>query len=87
MSERYREAGLVGIPAGMAEQADAADSKFVGGNSMGVRFPLPAPSILFIISVLTSAPPILLGTSGTKYGTPASIIFNKTALPCSLDLA
>ena len=30
--------------AGMAEQADAADSKSAEGNLVGVRPPLPAPT-------------------------------------------
>ena len=32
-----------GLPAGMAESVDAADSKSAAGNSVGVRVPLPAP--------------------------------------------
>ena len=36
----------------MAELADAADSKSVGSNSMGVRFPLPASSNLFVCNML-----------------------------------
>jgi hypothetical protein len=34
-----------GLIAGMAELADAADSKSAEGNLMGVRFPLPAPNV------------------------------------------
>ena len=33
----------LGLPAGMAESVDAADSKSAAGNSVGVRVPLPAP--------------------------------------------
>jgi hypothetical protein len=64
--------------AGMAEQADAADSKSVGSNSMGVRFPLPAPSILFVFSSFAGAVLARSDTSGTNTGTVRILpIFNR----------
>ena len=54
------------------------NSKSVGGNSMGVRFPLPAPSILFIFSDLRGAAVNFSDTSGTKLGTVHILcIFNR----------
>jgi hypothetical protein len=53
----FNALGVVKISAGMAELADAADSKSADRKVMGVRFPLPAPieSILYEINASSDA--------------------------------
>src|ERR1700722_5085658 len=56
----------------------SGNSKSVGSNSMGVRFPLPAPSIHIIFSGLRAPTLNFSHSSGTKSGTVRIlVIFNR----------
>jgi hypothetical protein len=70
----------------MAELADAADSKSAGSNSMGVRFPLPAPSLALYFQRLKAINGRLwrpiARRPGTNMGTaPISLILNELLDP------
>jgi hypothetical protein len=53
----------------------SGDSQSVGGNSMAVRFPLPAPSILFIFSGFARSGAHFLGHLGYKIGYSAHLMY------------
>jgi hypothetical protein len=73
--------------AGMAELADAADSKSAEGNLVGVRPPLPAPikSMIYQINASSDAffcaqtvPKVLRSLPGKHYPGPRTVLIDIT---------